>query len=93
MTSPQQRVAIVTGGSGGIGRVTAERLARDGMSVAVHYAGNKARADEVVEAIAGRAAGPSPSAVTWPTRTRWRRRSTRSSSSSAESTSSSTRPA
>jgi 3-oxoacyl-[acyl-carrier protein] reductase len=54
MTSPQQRVAIVTGGSGGIGRVTAERLARDGMSVAVHYAGNKARADEVVEAIAGK---------------------------------------
>jgi NAD(P)-dependent dehydrogenase (short-subunit alcohol dehydrogenase family) len=54
MTSPQQRVAIVTGGSGGIGRVTAERLARDGMYVAVHYAGNKARADEVVEAIAGK---------------------------------------
>jgi 3-oxoacyl-[acyl-carrier protein] reductase len=54
MTSPQQRVAIVTGGSGGIGRVTAERLGRDGMSVAVHYAGNKARADEVVEAIAGK---------------------------------------
>jgi 3-oxoacyl-[acyl-carrier protein] reductase len=44
----------VMGGSGGIGRVTAERLARDGMSVAVHYAGNKARADEVVEAIAGK---------------------------------------
>ena len=51
MTSPQQRVAIVTGGSGGIGRVAAERLGQDGVSVAVHYAGNQARADEVVEAI------------------------------------------
>ncbi len=45
------RVALVTGGSGGIGRATAERLARDGVAVAVHYAGNKARADEVVEGI------------------------------------------
>lgn len=45
------RVALVTGGSGGIGRETSERLARDGMAVAVHYAGNKARADETVEAI------------------------------------------
>ena len=45
------RVALVTGGSGGIGRVTAERLASDGMAVAVHYAGNSARADEVVAAI------------------------------------------
>jgi 3-oxoacyl-[acyl-carrier protein] reductase len=45
------RVALVTGGSGGMGRVTSERLARDGIAVAVHYAGNKARANEVVEAI------------------------------------------
>lgn len=46
-----QRVAIVTGGSGGIGRATAERLAGDGMVVAVHYAGNAAKAVETVEAI------------------------------------------
>jgi len=50
-TSSPPRVAIVTGGSGGIGRVVCERLAADGMSVLVHYAGNPARAEEVVKAI------------------------------------------
>ncbi|MDR6612008.1 SDR family oxidoreductase [Leifsonia sp. 1010] len=45
------RVALVTGGSGGIGRATAERLARDGMAVAVHYAGNRRRADDIVAGI------------------------------------------
>ena len=51
MDTTTTRVALVTGGSGGIGRVVAERLARDGVAVAVHYAGNKARADEVIERI------------------------------------------
>jgi len=45
------RVALVTGGSGGIGRDVAERLGRDGMAVGVHYAGNRARAEETVAAI------------------------------------------
>jgi 3-oxoacyl-[acyl-carrier protein] reductase len=45
------RVAIVTGGSGGIGRQSAERLARDGMAVVVNYAGNREPAEDAVAAI------------------------------------------
>lgn len=51
MTSTEQRVAIVTGGSGGIGRATAQRLATDGMAVVVHYSGNRDKAEEVVATI------------------------------------------
>ena len=51
MSDSTTRVALVTGASGGIGRVTAERLAADGMAVGVHYANNPTRADEVVAAI------------------------------------------
>ena len=49
--SSTQRVAVVTGGSGGIGRVAAARLAADGLAVIVHYAGNHAAAEEVVTEI------------------------------------------
>jgi 3-oxoacyl-[acyl-carrier protein] reductase len=52
-TETPTRTALVTGGSGGIGRAVAERLARDGMAVGVHYAGNEARAKEVVATIEG----------------------------------------
>ncbi|MFD5627840.1 MULTISPECIES: SDR family oxidoreductase [unclassified Streptomyces] len=48
-----RRVAIVTGGSRGIGRETAERLASDGFAVVVNYAGNEAEADKAVAAITG----------------------------------------
>ncbi|MFJ3215670.1 SDR family NAD(P)-dependent oxidoreductase [Kitasatospora sp. NPDC086801] len=46
------RTALVTGGSRGIGRAVALRLAADGALVAVHYGGNEAAAAETVELIA-----------------------------------------
>lgn len=46
------KIALVTGGSRGIGRGIAERLARDGALVAVHYGRNKAAAQQTAAAIA-----------------------------------------
>lgn len=45
------KVAIVTGGSRGIGQAIATRLAADGFAVVVNYAGNAAKAQETVTAI------------------------------------------
>lgn len=60
-TNTARRVAIVTGGSRGIGREVALRLASDGQAVVIAYAGNQADADATVAQIA--AAGGSALAV------------------------------
>ncbi|HYQ62811.1 SDR family oxidoreductase [Actinophytocola sp.] len=46
-----QRVAIVTGGSRGIGRETVSRLAADGVALVVVYAGRSADAQAAVEEV------------------------------------------
>jgi 3-oxoacyl-[acyl-carrier protein] reductase len=54
----EDKVAIVTGSSRGIGRAIALRLAREGFAVVVNYAGNREEADKVVgeiESAGGRA--------------------------------------
>lgn len=45
------RVAVVTGGSGGIGSAVARRLAAEGAAVVVHYGGSAERVAELVEEI------------------------------------------
>ena len=47
----QDKIAVVTGASRGIGRATAKALAREGAMVIVNYNGSKERADEVVSEI------------------------------------------
>jgi 3-oxoacyl-[acyl-carrier protein] reductase len=46
----ENKRALVTGGSRGIGAAIVKRLAREGAHVALTYAGNSARADETVKA-------------------------------------------
>src|SRR5688500_11330990 len=61
MTGNQPRVAIVTGGSRGIGRAVSERLAADGQRVVIVYAGNETEAKSAVAAI--EAAGGAAAAI------------------------------
>ena len=51
MSSLQQKVAIVTGASRGIGRSIAERLAQEGAAVVVNYCKSADKAQEVVKEI------------------------------------------
>lgn len=53
MNQPVKRVAIVTGGTRGIGAAITERLAKEGVHVAAVFAGNEAAARETHQRLAG----------------------------------------
>ncbi|GAB2678458.1 SDR family oxidoreductase [Kribbella swartbergensis] len=50
-TTSTERVAIVTGGSSGIGREAAARLGRDGYAVVIGYGGNRTAAEEAIKEV------------------------------------------
>ena len=61
MTSLANKTALVTGASRGIGRATAQALAKDGAHMIIHYGRSEAEAEELVSEI--RAAGGRADAV------------------------------
>jgi NAD(P)-dependent dehydrogenase (short-subunit alcohol dehydrogenase family) len=54
MTTLQNKTALVTGASRGIGRATAAALARDGAHVLVHYGRSAQEAESLVSEIKGK---------------------------------------
>ncbi|EAE2994806.1 SDR family NAD(P)-dependent oxidoreductase, partial [Listeria monocytogenes] len=46
-----KRVAFILGGSGGIGKAVVQKLVEQNFAVVVHYSGNKAKAEALVENI------------------------------------------
>ncbi len=51
MKSLENRVALVTGSSSGIGQAIAEKLARNGANVVINYAGNRDGAEDTLKQV------------------------------------------
>ena len=69
----ENKVALVTGASRGIGRAIALRLAKDGAAVIVNYNGSKEKAEAVVKEIEEAGGKRRPISAAWRILPAWRR--------------------